>query len=102
VSEWLALELIFYYFWNSMHGRVAFKQNPLHWANFLQKLEPELTFWHVFLSCPLPRSLADFHGEQRQIYRKKSMYFWLQPALKCILRLLFHRNKKAFGKHPAC
>lgn len=42
------LALTLYYFWNHMHGKAVFKQSPLHWANFLQKPKPELTFCHVF------------------------------------------------------
>lgn len=54
---------------------------------------------------PTPRIPCRFLPRAKvkvQTYRKKSMYFWLQSALKCILRFLLHRNRKSFGKHPVC
>lgn len=59
----------------------------------------------MFFLVPTPKTPCRFLPRAKakvQTYRKKSMYFWLQSALKCILRFLLHRNKKDFERHPAC
>lgn len=98
------LALTFYYFWNQMYGKVVFKQSPLHWANFLQKLEPELTFWHVF-SCAYSQDPLQIFAKSKDAssdIQKERNVLLTSVSPEVYSQISVAQKQKGFGRHPAC